>query len=71
MNGSTFRKTARWVHFIMAALIGAYIYSPWSENPIFSDLIMWVVIPLLTISGIGMWKQGTIMRKLKGVARAS
>ncbi|MGR5314836.1 hypothetical protein ACPV5U_11220 [Vibrio mediterranei] len=66
MNGSTFRKVTRWIHFLMAALIGTFIYSPWSSNSIFEGFVLWVVIPLLTISGICMWKQGSIMKKLRG-----
>ncbi len=69
MNGSTFRKIARWVHFLMAALIGTFIYSPWSENPMFSNVILWLAVPLLTLSGLCMWKQGIIMKKLRGNAQ--
>lgn len=66
MNPSAFRKIARLVHFVMAALLGTFIYSPWSSNPSFANITMWVVIPLLTLTGLFMWKQGPIMKALKG-----
>jgi hypothetical protein len=55
----------------MAALIGTFVYSPWSSNPAFSGFIMWVAIPLLTLSGLCMWKQGKIMALLKRKPQAT
>lgn len=71
MNASTFRKIARLIHFGMAALIGTFIYSPWSSNPSFVALIMWVALPVLTLTGLCMWKQGPIMKLLKNKAVVS
>lgn len=65
MNNLTFRHLARLIHFIMAALLGTYVYSPWSSNPNFSSFVMWVAIPILTLSGVCMWKQGAIMKALR------
>jgi len=61
MTGKTYRNLARWIHIVAALLIGTYLYSPWRSEPIFSSLILWVAVPLLVVTGLGMWKQGWVM----------
>jgi thiosulfate reductase cytochrome b subunit len=65
MTGSQTRLFLRWTHIICAALIGTFIYSPWSANPTFSAIIYWAVIPLLTLTGLAMWKQAKLMSFFK------
>lgn len=65
MNGSTFRKVSRIIHLLMAALLGTFIYSPLSSNTEFANFVMWVAIPLVSITGVFMWKQGAIMKAFK------
>ncbi len=50
------RNVLRWVHIIGAALIGTYIYAPWSSLEWLTLLIQLIVIPGLTLTGIWMWK---------------
>ncbi len=61
MNGASLRKVLRIIHFICAALLGTYVYSPWNNEPLFANFIMFGVIPLMTISGLLMWKQAAFM----------
>ncbi|MCW8331984.1 hypothetical protein MD588_24635 [Photobacterium sp. SDRW27] len=65
MKGTTLRKLLRAIHFISAALVGSYIYSPWSSNLLFETIIMWGAVPILTLSGLAMWKQGVLMNWIR------
>jgi hypothetical protein len=49
----------------MAAILGTYIYSPWGANPVFANFVMWFAIPVVTVTGIMMWKQGAVMKMLR------
>lgn len=64
MTGKTFRSLTRRLHIIVALVIGTYLYSPWSQNPIFSNVVLWLAIPVLVVTGLFMWKQGWVMKKL-------
>ena len=65
MKTSTERTVFRSIHIVGAAIIGTYIYSPWSSLDWFTLLIQAVVIPVLSLSGIWMWKG----HKIKSVLR--
>ncbi len=62
MSAATFRKLLRWVHFICAGILGTYLYSPWSSNPIFHQWMLWIGLPLLALTGLAMWQQGKVMK---------
>jgi len=47
-------------------MIGIYLYSPWSADPIFSAVVLYGVFPAMAASGLWMWNQGLINRWLKG-----
>jgi len=61
MTGSKLRKILRWIHLFCAVIAGTYIYSPLSDNTVFHLITFWVAVPVLGLTGIGMWKQGTLM----------
>ncbi|ORT51158.1 hypothetical protein ST37_07360 [Vibrio sp. qd031] len=65
MSASKFRQISRLIHLAMAAILGTYIYSPWGANPIFANFIMWFAIPVVSVTGVMMWKQGVVMKALK------
>ena len=65
MNSKQLRVVMRWLHIIGGAIIATYIYSPWTDDPVFSLVVQVVVIPALIISGIVMWQQGRIMKWLR------
>ena len=50
------RDKLRWLHLFGAAIIGTFIYSPWDSIPCLKTVMSIVVIPLLTITGLWMWK---------------
>lgn len=50
------RNILRWVHLIGAALIGTYVYAPWSDLTWFTLTMQIGVIPALTLTGMWMWK---------------
>ena len=65
MNASTERMIFRSIHIIGAALVGTYIYSPWSSLDWFTLLNQVVVVPMLSLSGIWMWKGQKIKAALR------
>lgn len=57
------RNVIRITHLVGAAAIGTYIYSPLAELEWFRLTMQVLVIPLLTITGIWMWKPKWFRRK--------
>ena len=62
MNASTERKILRTIHFVGAACIGTFVYSPWSSVEWFALLNQAVVVPLLSVTGLWMWQGHRIRR---------
>lgn len=65
MTLTTLRRTLRWVHIATAAIIGTYLYSPWSADPAFAAVTLYAVFPLMALSGVAMWQQARLARWLK------
>ena len=65
MSPTGLRRTLRWVHIVTAALIGTYLYSPWSADPVFAAVTLYGVFPLMGLTGIAMWQQGRLARLLR------
>lgn len=65
MKAPTERTVFRSIHIMGAAIIGTYIYSPWSSLDWFTLLNQALVIPVLSLSGIWMWKGHKIKAALR------
>jgi hypothetical protein len=66
MNASKLRRTLRWVHLAIAALLGTYFYSPLRFDPFWTDVIRFGAFPIAAITGIWIWQQGRIGRMVGG-----
>ncbi|WP_394134981.1 hypothetical protein [Aliivibrio fischeri] len=64
MKGQTVRLFLRWVHILGVLLIGAALYSPLKSNDLFMDLTLYILVPIVAISGVSMWQQGKLMKLL-------
>lgn len=62
MSPMTLRRTLRWFHILTSAVVGTYLYSPFAEDPTFAFITLYVVFPLMGLSGVAMWQQGKIAR---------
>ncbi|MEF1326967.1 hypothetical protein [Vibrio sp. M260121] len=62
MNGQLVRLVLRWTHIFCALLVGAALYSPLKTNDAFMTLTLFVLVPLVAITGVMMWKQGKVMK---------
>lgn len=62
MNGQLMRQVLRWVHILCALLVGAALYLPLKTNEAFMTLVLFVLVPLVAITGVMMWKQGKVMK---------
>ncbi len=65
MSPASLRSTLRWFHIGVALVLGTYIYSPLRTDPLWTDIVRFGVIPLATLTGLWLWKQGRIARLLR------
>ena len=50
------RIILRWLHIVLGLVILCYIYSPFHEFVFFQIAVKFFVIPVITVSGIWIWK---------------
>jgi thiosulfate reductase cytochrome b subunit len=56
------RDVQRVVHFIAAAVVLAYIYTPLNDNPISGVMVKVMAVPMLVGSGLLMWQMPRLRR---------
>ncbi|MCA9394240.1 MAG: hypothetical protein KC900_08560 [Candidatus Omnitrophica bacterium] len=56
MTTQTVRTAIRWAHIIGGLVIMCYIYSPLHKYAVFQWAVKAFVLPLLTFTGIWLWK---------------
>lgn len=56
MTAKKLRIILRWVHIVCGLVIMCFIYSPFHENINYQWFMKLVVIPVVTITGIWVWK---------------
>ncbi|WP_295895577.1 hypothetical protein [uncultured Vibrio sp.] len=66
MNGHNLRLTLRWIHIVAALFVGASLYSPLKNNDLFMATTLYFLVPIVAITGVAMWKQGKLIKLLKG-----
>jgi thiosulfate reductase cytochrome b subunit len=64
-SNKTLRNTLRAIHLVVAALVGAYIYSPLGNMEWFAVLVRASVLPALLISGLSMWQMPWLTKMIK------
>jgi hypothetical protein len=57
------RVIFRWIHIVFSIPILGYIYSPFAEIPKYAPAVRRVFLPIMVVSGLGMWK-GHLLRRL-------
>ena len=60
------RIAIRWMHIVLGLVVMCYIYSPFHENESFQIVMKFVIIPVITITGIWIW-QFRAVNKFLGV----
>ena len=58
------RTVMRWIHLVSSVAIGTFVYSPWRDNLVFVSGMQLFILPVLTLSGIWMWKGNQLQRLL-------
>ncbi|WP_182026064.1 hypothetical protein [Vibrio rotiferianus] len=61
MSGQLVRLVLRWTHISCALLLGVALYSPLNANELFMTLTLFVLVPVVAVTGVMMWKQGKVM----------
>jgi hypothetical protein len=62
MNGGQLRRTLRAGHIVVGVLLSTCVYSPLHADPLFTDIIRYLAISVIALSGVAMWRQGRISR---------
>jgi hypothetical protein len=62
MSSATKRSIVRSIHLVLAIPIFGYIYSPFDQIPNYAPATGFVFVPLLTLSGLWMWKGHAVRR---------
>ena len=57
------RTIVRWIHIVFTIPILGYIYSPFDKIPNYAPATRLVFVPIIVVSGLGMWK-GHVVRRL-------
>jgi len=57
------RTIFRWIHIVFTIPILGYIYSPFDKIPNYAPATRLVFVPIIVVSGLGMWK-GHVVRRL-------
>lgn len=65
MTGRNLRSALRAIHVVFAIMLGALVYSPLGENYLFSLFTLYLFAPLVGLTGLLMWQQGALMRRIK------
>lgn len=55
MTEATKRTLLRWIHLVFSIPIVGYIYSPFPELPNYAPVVRYVAVPLIVLTGLGMW----------------
>jgi D-alanyl-lipoteichoic acid acyltransferase DltB (MBOAT superfamily) len=66
MSAVRLRASFRWVHIVLSAVLGTFLYSPWGGEPIFSAVMQWFVFPAMALSGLWMWQGSRLMQRWRG-----
>jgi hypothetical protein len=64
MNAGQLRRVLRAGHIVVGALLSIYVYSPLHADSLLTDIIWYLAIPVIALSGVAMWQQGRISRCL-------
>ena len=56
LTSKNIRVVLRWTHLALGLVIMCYIYSPFCRYEAFQIFVKFVVIPVITFSGIWLWK---------------
>ena len=62
MNAGHLRRTLGAGHIVVGVLLSIYVYSPLHADPLLTDIIRYLAIPVIVFSGVAMWQQGRISR---------
>ena len=66
MNGKRQRDILRIIHLGSTVPLGFLVYAPTEEYGFIRPICQFLIIPLLSATGLWMWQQGRIRRLLGG-----
>lgn len=53
---SHLRNQLRLIHIFASVFLGAFIYSPWRNNPTFLMIMSFIIFPAVAVTGLWMWQ---------------
>lgn len=65
MSEAKLRMILRWTHITFGLVVLCYIYSPWATFVSFQVFVKFIVVPVIVVTGIGIWKFAIFNKLLK------
>ncbi|MEO1290122.1 MAG: hypothetical protein AAFV93_20410 [Chloroflexota bacterium] len=63
MSNKQIRTISRYLHIVVGVMMILFIYIPeLANNMLYANIVQFVAIPVVSISGILMWQQARIMK---------
>jgi hypothetical protein len=59
------RSTHRSAHFLLAAVLGAFVYSPFTADPTFRLVVQVIAFPAMVATGLLLWRGPALRRWLR------
>ena len=54
INAGQLRRTLRAANIVVGVLLSIYVYSPLHADPLLTDIIRYLAIPVIVLSGVAM-----------------
>jgi hypothetical protein len=71
MSNKKLRNVIRIIHLIAAATLGMYFYSPIAGDEMLRLFIQFVTLPSIVLTGIALWQQAYLNKRLNRSPRKS
>ena len=68
MNAGQLRRVLRAGHIVVGVLLSIYVYSPLHADPLLTDIIRYLAIPVIVLSGVAIGSRTAFLDGLLGVA---
>ncbi|MEO0565681.1 MAG: hypothetical protein AAF125_26475 [Chloroflexota bacterium] len=59
------------IHVVAGVMMALFIYSPLGDSTVYTILMQFGVVPLVTLTGLFMWQQARVMKWMRGSTRAN
>ena len=62
MSDRTMRAWLRWTHALLGLALATYLYTPLHSDRLATDVVRFILVPTLMLTGVAMWQQLSLAR---------